>query len=137
MVEAEEVKEGKFKAHFKKHKFKYGVVIGLVVGGTVVYLFAKTRGGANVDVTNKQMVAVNSPITNNITNEYNLPNRRGHAGDIIKCVETGEVFASQRRAAEVMGVNRSELNKHINGLKEDVNGLHFEKKGDYNSDSQN
>lgn len=51
--------------------------------------------------------------------------RRGHPGFVIKCQETGEVFASKNRAAEVMGVNRANLNLHLQGKMPSVNGYHF------------
>lgn len=52
--------------------------------------------------------------------------RRGHPGNIIKCVETGEVFASQNRAADALGVSKTALGKHLKGFADSANGYHFE-----------
>ena len=52
--------------------------------------------------------------------------RRGHPGNVIKCVETGEVFASQNRAAAAYGISAKALRNSLRGLKETAGGYHFE-----------
>lgn len=56
--------------------------------------------------------------------------RRGHPGNVIQCVETGEIFASQRRVCEVFDISSSALSKHLNGLKESIKDLHFKRLGE-------
>jgi hypothetical protein len=56
--------------------------------------------------------------------------RRGHPGNLVLCNETGEVFASQNRAAQAMGINASELSKNIRGLVSDAGGFTFTKLGE-------
>lgn len=127
---------GKIKDHLKRNKKLYfGLGIGVVIGGVGVYV-GTTKIRVNVteeaqsslnytDV--KPLVNVNSPITvNNITELV----RRGHPGNVIKCLETGEVFASQNRASELLGINKDNLSKHLRGLRDDIGGLHFELVGD-------
>ena len=52
--------------------------------------------------------------------------RRGHPGNVIKCVETGEVFVSQNRAAAAYGISAKALRNSLRGLKETAGGYHFE-----------
>lgn len=58
------------------------------------------------------------------------PVRVGHPGFIIKCDQTGEIFPSVFRAAQVMGVARGSMSKHINGKMKSVKGYTFTKIGD-------
>lgn len=53
--------------------------------------------------------------------------RRGHPGYLVKCIETGETFASQNRAAELLKLSAANLSQHLNGRIPHVNGLHFER----------
>ena len=55
--------------------------------------------------------------------------RRGHPGNIIKCNETGELFASQNRAADMFGISRAHLSEHLAGKTAQVKGHTFEKIG--------
>jgi hypothetical protein len=56
--------------------------------------------------------------------------RRGHPGYMIKCVDTGETYASIRRACEAMGLNRVEMYKHLQGEMPNVRGHIFENLGE-------
>lgn len=56
--------------------------------------------------------------------------RRGHPGNIIKCNETGELFASQNRAAQMLGLNPSQLAQHLGGKLPHVQGHTFTKLGE-------
>lgn len=119
----EEHKDNKIIAHFKKHKWKYISGVFLAGGITIGYLI-------------KGRPIINNITGRNIVNNVNSPNaistileRRGHPGYIVRCTETGEVFASQNRCAEMMGVSANSLSKHLNGQAEHVNNLHFERLG--------
>lgn len=107
----------KTKAHLKKHKTAYlvagGVVAGVVLGAVVTAVVRKTS---------VNQIAIGDNITQ--IAEVHLA-RRGHPGYIVQCVETGEIFASQRRAAEVLNVNRYDLWKHLHGEIPDVKGYTF------------
>ena len=120
----------KVKGHFKKHKVKY--IVGgtcLVVGGAVgVYL--GNKGIINIQLVNTGVVEQHLTIDKSI----NVLTRRGHAGNIVRCVETGETFASQNRACDLLGLNRADLSSHLNGVKDDVKGLTFEKVGSFNKE---
>lgn len=117
------------KSHFKKHKTKYLVGGTCAVVGVTVGVYLGNKGMINFQLVNTGSVSQ----VQNIDNSINILTRRGHAGNIVRCIETGETYASQNRAAEVLGLDKSILSKHLNGLKEHVNGLHFEKVDDFNS----
>lgn len=120
----------KVKGHFKKHKVKY--IVGgtcLVVGGTVGY-YLGNKGIINVQLVNTGSVEQHQYIDKSV----NILSRRGHAGDVIRCLETGETFASQKRAAVVYGVNQGDISKHLKGKKDNVKGLTFEKVGSFNKE---
>ena len=119
----------KVKGHFKKHKVKYIVGGTCAVVGVGVGLYLGNKGIINVQLVNTGEVTQ----VQNIDKSINVLTRRGHAGNMVRCLETGEVFASQNRACDLLGLNRSDLSNHLNGLKDEVKGLHFEKIGDFNS----
>lgn len=114
--------------HVKKHRDKYIIGgIALTAGLTVGYLVHPSA--ANQRAAVKQFIAWHSPTTINLEQTTTLV-RRGHPGNIIKCVETGEIFASQNRAADALGVSRSALSKHLKGVTSSINGLTFESLGE-------
>lgn len=49
---------------------------------------------------------------------------------LVRCNETGEVFASQNRAADLLKIPKSLLTGHLNGKFESANGLTFERIGE-------
>lgn len=112
--------------HFEDNgKIYLGIGGGLVAG----YLLHSQRAEVMIaPVTKNQAVMQYKPMANNIvvTNVV----RRGHPGNIVKCVDTGEVFASQRRAAAAMGVPRYEMYEHLKGELETAGGHIFEKIGE-------
>lgn len=117
----------KVKGHFKRNKGKYiiggvcltaGVVIGVVVSKSV-------RSESDDVITNVKGIFIKSPVTTNVHLE-----RRGHPGNVIRCNETGEIFASQRRAAEAMGLSNIELYNQLTGRADTAKGYTFEKLGE-------
>ena len=44
---------------------------------------------------------------------------------MVRCVETGRVFASQKSAAKAMKLGEATLSLHLNGMRDHVNGYHF------------
>lgn len=70
---------------------------------------------------------INSPVFNGPANPIiTYLERRGHPGNIIRCKDTGEVWASQNRCADVMNISRTSLKRHLDGLVENVDGFRFE-----------
>ena len=108
------------KKHLKDNKKIYligagGLVVGVVVGFV--------SSGKAIQIVDSFNIKYKSPTTNTVIAELV---RRGHPGNLIRCVETGEVFASQQRAAEVLDVNPGNLSRHLNGKLASVNGKTFE-----------
>ena len=110
------------KTHFKKHKEAYIVGSACLLIGAATAVLIVTRKGVDVTVAQKG-VFVNSPITNTVVT---ILERRGHPGNVIRCIETGEVFASQQRAAELLGLSAGNLSQHLSGKYAHVSGLTFE-----------
>ena len=52
---------------------------------------------------------------------------KGHPGFITRCIDTGEVFSSQKKAADAFGIPEGVLSGHLNGKFDEANGLHFER----------
>jgi hypothetical protein len=119
-------KSERIKRHIKKHPVAYSVGVVVVVAG-VSYCLG-TRVGSSRILSNSASFTICSPQTiNTITTQLE---RRGHPGKIIKCKETGEVFASISRGADLMGVNRSNLSSHLSGRVPHVGGHTFELLGE-------
>lgn len=53
--------------------------------------------------------------------------RRGAPSLVVRCLETGEAFMSQRTAANVMGLSEAEISRHLNGALDHVRGYHFDR----------
>ena len=55
--------------------------------------------------------------------------RAGHPGFIVRCNETHRIFSSTKKAAEVMGLSKTALSRHLNGKQDAVSGYTFTKLG--------
>jgi hypothetical protein len=136
------------KTHFKKHQRKYviggTVVVGVGVTGHILWLCAKNRELAKaLEDSGQEVASLTAKIGDiSITGDNNVLNitqnlkMRGHSGFVTQCVETGEIFASQNRAAEVFGADPGKMSKHLNGLRENINGYHFVRLFIFPTDSQ-
>ena len=120
----------KVKGHFKKHKVKYIVGGTCAATGLAVGAYLGNKGIINIQLVNTGHVEQHLTIDKSV----NILSRRGHAGDVIRCLETGETFASQKRASEVYGVNQGDISKHLKGKKDNVKGLTFEKVDSFNKE---
>lgn len=117
-------KTSKIRMHFRENKKVYiGTACGVVVG-VVAYAIG---GPKSIQIVDNFNLKYKSPTS---TQVIAMLERRGHPGNVIRCVETGEPFASQNRAAAATGVNAGALSQHLSGLKESVKGLHFVKEGE-------
>lgn len=112
----------KVKKHLSDNKAIYiSAGIGLGVGIITTALLLPR--------VNVSQVAIGKDITQLQITEVHLA-RRGHPGNVIKCNETGELFASQGRAATLLGLSKSNISKHLNGLQPNVDGMTFTKVGE-------
>lgn len=117
----------RMKTHFANNKRAYitGGVCLLV--GSVGGMAIKSGG---IQIVDALKVQIASPTTNNVVQTLA---RRGHPGNVIQCLETGETFASQNRAAAANGIAPADLSRHLAGVIESVKGLHFTKLGEATS----
>lgn len=119
----------KVKTHVVDHKEAYiaGGAAALA-SGIVVYVVMKTRQSSPEAVvttdSNKIEFKWKSPTSNNVTVNL-IP--RGELGNPVRCLETGEIFESQRFAAMEKGISPGNMTKHLNGEREHLGGLHFER----------
>ncbi len=108
----------KIKNHIKKNKKVYvGTSAGLVVGA-VATMFVHNNGVYNI---------INSFNWKSTNIGINLPDRLGHPGWIIRCLETDDIFPSQNNAAKIMDLNSGNLSHHLSGKNDNVKGFHFER----------
>lgn len=107
----------KIKDHFEKHKTSY------IVGGVCLTVGAIAGVCIRQVVVNDSLnVSINSPKTNVVITELA---RRGHPGRKLRCNETGEAFASIRRASDVLGVSRFEIYNVLKGDADSAGGFTF------------
>lgn len=113
----------KVKGHLQRHKEAYVTGAGCMAIGLAV-----GKGPELKQVVDSFKIQYKTVTTNVVT--ANLT-RRGHPGYIVKCVETGEMFASQNRAAEAFrSVTPANLSQHLNGRMSHAGGMHFERIGE-------
>lgn len=120
MDDDQESRLDRVKKHLKENKQVYLVGAGCLATG----YFLRPQVVNIVDVCN---LKYKSPTTNVVVTNVI---RRGHPGNIIRCIDTGEVFASQRRAAQALGIHPYELYRHLSGHLETAGGHIFENLGE-------
>jgi hypothetical protein len=111
-------------AHVKKHKTAYIVGTTVVVTAGITYFVTRriSVGQGNVNVRALNLLSNKPNIVTVIEN-----GRQGPPSWVVRCVETNEWFSSQRAAAFGKGLSESELSSHLNGLRDNVRDLHFER----------
>lgn len=123
------------KSHFERNKAAY-ISGGVFFIAGVTYLATRGHyaGGLQSATEGSTRITVSplSLFSNRMTNNTVITTleRRGHPGWIVKCKETGELFASQNRAAEANGIDPSIMSRHLNGVFENAQGKHFERIGE-------
>ena len=110
----------RIKNHLVENKKVYiAAVAGAVMGGIVVLMIIKYRRlPSEINVTR-----ILSPGDENIMKVFINP--LGDPGNVVQCVETGTVYASQGQAARELGVTATNIGNHLHGKISDIKGLHF------------
>ena len=115
----------KVKEHVGRHKVAYTAGAMVVVSGASFYVGA--RVGSPIAFTQKgTIVGINNKLYQTVVV---LVNRQGPPSWMIRCVETGEEFLSQRSAAFTHNLTERELSRHLNGMLESVGGKHYIRTG--------
>jgi hypothetical protein len=112
----------RIKQHVEKHKVAYSVGGVVVIAATsfVVGRYVGMRFGPNAWLNAKKIV-----IKENVFLIHTYERWTGPPSWMVRCVETGRVFTSQRAAAHEMGISQGVLTSHLNGRAEHVGGYHF------------
>lgn len=121
--------------HLKKNKQIYiGLGIGLGFAG-ITWLIVRNQsqpitssvtGGAGHSVTvTGHRVEIRDNTLNMVS--YISAERQGPPSWVVRCIETGQVFTSQRSAALAMEIAETNISKHLNGLQDTAQGYTFER----------
>ena len=118
------------KSHFEKYKAVY-ISGGILTIVGITCLVTKSASGPHVDREISQVakngIAVNAKnvVMRNVS--VIAANRQGPPSWVIRCVETGDIFASQGAAADAMNISRTAISQQLNGLREHAQDFHFER----------
>ena len=117
----------KIKTHWEKYKQTYITVgVGVVVGVTIFIVARKTAPTLNIGKS-AVVTDVKQFVTKGDLNYTIKANRQGPPSWVVRCIETGDVFSSQNKAAEALGISSRDISCQLNGIKPDIKGLHFER----------
>lgn len=139
---------GKVRDHFKQNwKLYAGIGAGVAVASVTCLIMknndllcgscsplrcgSEELGRAVVDNTTRSSIFgwgnTSSTVNNAVTTIHQ--GTRGPSGFVTRCIDTGELFQSQRLAASTFGISESALSSHLNkGVPLDQ-GLSFERLG--------
>lgn len=110
------------RTHFIENKKLYiGLGIGAAVGVVGMALVVRT----NLQIVDALKVQINSPTTNNVV-QVNMV-RPGPKAFVVQCLESQKTWPSIRAAAEDLGVNASDISRHLKGRIPEVKGSTFSK----------
>ena len=134
------------KEHFERYKMYYVGAACFVIGVGLAYftlpimkkLFISPEmlGAASPEMlgTGEKTVSIFNPEVKVLgsNNHINLQqvisaNRSGAPSLVVRCLESGEVYPSQRSAAIANGIAESDLSRHLNGIRDLAENLHFER----------
>jgi F0F1-type ATP synthase membrane subunit c/vacuolar-type H+-ATPase subunit K len=114
---------GRIKEHVLRHKTAYLIGAGVAIAG-ITYLVTRNTsiGQGNVNVRALNILSNRPNIVTVIES-----GRQGPPSWVVRCLETDEVFTSQRGAAIIKGINERVISQHLNGGIENAGGFHFER----------
>ena len=116
------VKEQKIGQHVSEHKDLYvGIGVGAGIVGVVMLALS---GRHTTDAATKVTMRSFNLLSHGSGNIVSVIEREGR-GFPVWCIETGEWFKSQNAAAKAKGISDTSLSQHLNGLRDEVSGLHF------------
>lgn len=108
----------KVKVHIRTNKKVYvALITGVVIGGVSMFVWTHHTNSKII------MMRLWSPGDNNIMKVFINP--LGDPGNVVQCLETGTVYASQGQAARELGVLPCRISDHLSGKLSDVKGNHL------------
>jgi hypothetical protein len=131
----------KIKQHFERNQQAYFFGGGVVFAGITSLIVRDTvsqcisRGIPVAAQGGIPVLGESNAIQNVVTGKHNVlnsvsyisANRQGPPSWVVRCLDTGDVFTSQKIAAAEMGLPANELSRHLNGILDNVRGYHFER----------
>lgn len=122
----------KLKTHVRENRRVYisslvGVLGGIAIGTTIMMRRQSSPISSGISGTADRGISVigKKVVMSNVS--YISQNRQGSPSWVVRCLETGIVFTSQRKAALTMDLPESEISKHLNGALDNVRGYRFER----------
>ena len=143
----------RFKSHVKRNKRVYiysgvGILLGIAGGYTLAKVGENSEDVFEIpeleipelEIADSDVGEVNVNSFNNTENyihNYNgethvhntTNNYGGYQSKIVKNLDTGEIFESQKAAAESVGVSEKAMSRHLNGDTDVLYGNTFERIG--------
>ena len=130
------------KKHFTEHKEVYiGIGIGLTLAGITWVIVRGHKPGLAMQTgpgtsyadpvlssTGDASPLIFAPGAESVTTNI-YTGKKGHPGFITRCIETGDIFSSQQKAADYFQIDTKILSQHLRGLLENAQGYHFEHVG--------
>jgi hypothetical protein len=117
----EDAKFKKIRTHIEKNKNTYmGVAGGFIIGGVVFHHTPQVKS-----VVDAYKLQINSPTTNAVS--VIAANRQGPPSWVTRNKTTGDTRQSQRAMARHDGVSETDLSKHLNGQRDNVSGMEYER----------
>jgi len=120
------------KDHLNRNQAAYisGVTTGILCAGTTM-LIMRGRHAEN-SMSSDGHDGVTMRLFNFFRNNNSIVTviereGRGHPGYLVRCIESGNVFTSQSKAANSMNIPEIVISKHLTGKFPDANGYHFER----------
>ena len=115
------------KNNWKQYKLWYiggTLIVAAGVGGYILNsrissaILPTVNNSGSIDITNSQ-VALGDLV-------YKVEaNRQGPPSWVVQCLETGDVYSSQNKAAEALKISSTNISKQLNNIKSDAEGYHF------------
>lgn len=138
MHEVQPTRWERFKSHVKRNKQVYILSgVGILLGVAGGYTLAKVGEGSGdvyeapvLDIADSDVGDVNVNSFNTENHIHNTThNYGGYQSKIVKNLDTGEIFESQKAAAESVGVSENSMSRHLNGDTDALYGNTFERIG--------
>ena len=99
---------------------KNGLALQTVPGTSFAGPVSQTHGNAS------PIIFANGDVKAKITTNV-YKNKKGHPGYLTRCIDTSDVFESQKKAASAFGISDKVMSEHLKGKLPDANGHHFER----------
>jgi hypothetical protein len=113
------------KKHLQDNKEVYiAGATGLLIGGIAIVLckrYPLALENSSISVKPIAFLARQNVVT------VIEANRQGSPSWVVRCKETGQIFMSQKSAAEAMGLPASDISRHLNGVLDHARGYTFER----------